>query len=127
MRISDWSSDVCSSDLLQLEAVRERFSERRGQIKVLDKRAKETGVDEITSLDDVVPLLFAHTNYKSYPEAFIDSGQWKHMNVWLRTLCTYPTDDIEVTDVLNVDDRAEERRVWKECVSTCTYCYTPVQ
>src|SRR3546814_5927667 len=69
----------------QLEAVRERFSERRGQIKVLDKRAKETGVDEITSLDDVVPLLFAHTNYKSYPEAFIDSGQWKHMNVWLRT------------------------------------------
>src|SRR3546814_12069997 len=53
---------------LQLEAVRERFSERRGQIKVLDKRAKETGVDEITSLDDVVPLLFAHTNYKSYPE-----------------------------------------------------------
>src|SRR3546814_20689007 len=26
------------------------------------------------------------------------------MNVWLRTLCTYPTDDIDVTDVRNVDD-----------------------
>src|SRR3546814_19433203 len=70
---------------LQLEAVRERFSERRGQIKVLDKRAKETGVDEITSLDDVVPLLFAHTNYTRYPEACIDSGKWNNMTVWLRT------------------------------------------
>lgn len=89
---------------LQMEAIRERFTERRAQIKTLDKRAKETGVDEIRSLDDVVPLLFAHTNYKSYPEAFIDAGQWKHMNAWLRTLCTYSTDDIDVAGVQDVDE-----------------------
>jgi hypothetical protein len=89
---------------LQLEAIRERFAERRQQIRTLDKRARETGIDEIRSLDDVVPLLFAHTNYKSYPEAFIDAGRWKHMNVWLRTLCTYDTDNIDVTGVRDVDD-----------------------
>ena len=89
---------------LQLEAVRERFAERRPQIRTLDKRARETGVADIRSLADVVPLLFAHTNYKSYPEAFIDSGQWKHMNQWLRTLSTYPTDGIDVADVRDVDD-----------------------
>src|ERR1700761_2846346 len=89
---------------LQLEAMRERFAERRRQIRTLDRRANETGVTEIASFADMVPLLFAHTNYKSYPEAFIDAGQWKHMNVWLRTLCTYPTDDIEVSGVRDVDD-----------------------
>jgi len=89
---------------LQLEAVRERFAERRGQIRTLDKRAKETGIAGIRSLDDVVPLLFAHTNYKSYPEAFIDAGQWRNMNLWLRTLSTFPTDDIDVEGVRDVDD-----------------------
>jgi hypothetical protein len=89
---------------LQLEAVRERFADRRQQIRTLDKRARETGVAEVRTLADVVPLLFAHTNYKSYPEAFIDSGQWKHMNQWLRTLSAYPTEGIDVADVRDVDD-----------------------
>ncbi|MGA2343336.1 MAG: hypothetical protein ABSG29_09115 [Steroidobacteraceae bacterium] len=89
---------------LQLEAVRERFAERRQQIRTLDKRARETGVDAIRSFEDVVPLLFAHTNYKSYPEAFIDSGQWTHMNHWLRTLSTHPTDRIAVEGLRDVDE-----------------------
>jgi hypothetical protein len=89
---------------LQLAAIRERFAQRREQIKVLDKRARDTQVNAIESLDDVVPLLFAHTNYKSYPEAFIDSGRWKHMNVWLRTLSTHATDGIDVEGVKDVDD-----------------------
>ncbi len=88
---------------LQMEAVRERFAERRQQIKVLDKRAKETGIDRIDRLEDLVPLLFAHTNYKSYPEAFVDSGQWRHMNMWLGTLSTYSTDNIDVSEVADID------------------------
>jgi len=89
---------------LQLAAVRERFAERRQQIRTLDRRAQEVGVTEIRSLDDLVPLLFAHTNYKSYPEAFIDGGQWARMNLWLRTLSACPTEDIDVTGVRDVDE-----------------------
>jgi hypothetical protein len=92
---------------LQLEAIRERFDERRGQIRTLDKRARDMGVDAIETLDDVVKLLFAHTNYKSYPEAFIDSGQWRHMNAWLGTLSTYPTGTIDVAGIRDVDDWLE--------------------
>lgn len=89
---------------LQLEAARERFSERRQQIKVLDKRAREAGISSVDSFADLVPLLFAHTNYKSYPEAFVDNGQWKNMNLWLGTLATHPTDNIDVSDVRDIDD-----------------------
>ena len=88
---------------LQLEAARERFAERRDQIKVLDKRARESGTASVDKLDDLVPLLFAHTNYKSYPEAFVDNGQWKNMNLWLGTLSTHPTTNIDVADVDDID------------------------
>lgn len=88
---------------LQLEAVRERFATARSAIKVLDKRAEEMGIKEVNSLSDIVPLMFAHTNYKSYPESFVDKGQWKNMNLWLQTLSTRPV-NIDVDGITDVDD-----------------------
>jgi hypothetical protein len=88
---------------LQMTALRERFAERRQQIKILDRRASETGVDEIRALADVVPLLFAHTNYKSYPESFVDKGQWAHMNLWLQTMSSRPV-NVDVAGAVDVDD-----------------------
>lgn len=95
---------------LQLEAVRERFADMVTRVPVLARRAKEVGITEIDTLDDLVPLLFAHTNYKSYPEAFIDNWQWKHMNMWLPTMSSVSTANINVegcTDVDNWIDRAK--------------------
>ena len=95
---------------LQLAAVRERFKERREQIKVLDKRAGDAGITEINTWQDVVPLLFAHNNYKSYPEAFIDNGQWRGMNAWLQTLSSHPTGNIKTEGVRDVDDWLDNAR-----------------
>ena len=89
---------------IQLQALKERFDEKRQQIKIVDRRATDAGIDEITSLDDVVPLLFTHTNYKSYPEAFIDKSQWKHLSMWLQTLTGEQAASVDVDGVQDVDD-----------------------
>src|SRR6202034_3452427 len=88
---------------LQLQALRERFAEKRLQIPILARRAKETGIAEIRSLDDVVPLLFTHTNYKSYPESFVDKGQWANMNLWLQTLSSQPVRNVRLDGVRDAD------------------------
>jgi hypothetical protein len=88
---------------LQLAAAQERFAERRRQIKILDRRATDTGISQIGSLDDLVPMLFAHTNYKSYPESFLDKGQWSHMNLWLQTMSSNPVNG-DVAGAVDVDD-----------------------
>lgn len=92
---------------LQLEAARERFASHREKIKVLDRRASETGITEIRSFDDLVPLLFVHTNYKSYPETFLDKRQWGHMNLWLQTLTSYPVEGIDLSPEADADDWLE--------------------
>lgn len=89
---------------IQLEALRERFTEKRQQIRVLDRTAKTSGVDAIDRLEDVVPLLFAHTTYKSYPETFIDNKQWSNMNAWLQTLSSFPVRDVDVEGVQDADE-----------------------
>jgi len=86
---------------MQLTAARDLFKERRGQIRILDKRATDTGIGEIRTFDDLVPLLFAHTVYKSYPPSFIEQGRWDRMLQWLGTLSV---PDVKNTDVQGVKD-----------------------
>jgi len=47
------------------------FKSRVDKIKLLRNRAEAAGLTEIRRMADVVPLLFAHTAYKSYPEAWL--------------------------------------------------------
>lgn len=89
---------------LWIEAINSRFQECRSKIKVLDQLAAKAGVNAIERLDDVVPLLFAHTAYKSYPEAFIERRRWDRMNFWLGTLSKYPIEGIDLEGVSDADD-----------------------
>lgn len=89
---------------LQLEAARERFAEKRTQLRVLDKMARESGISEIHTRNDLVRLLFSHTNYKGYPDTFIDRGQWANMNIWFQTMTTVPVTDVDVGGIKDADD-----------------------
>src|SRR3546814_3634747 len=78
MRISDWSSDVCSSDLLVLEA------EHLGAVFA------HLAVHVVAAVEDLA-------------QAILEDLQ--HQRV--------------VVEIAGLDERSEERRVGKECVSTC--------
>jgi hypothetical protein len=95
---------------LQLEAAQERFAYQRSRIPVLDQRARDTGVDAIKTLDDIIPLLFSHTTYKSYPASFVSKGRWDSMMTWLRTIASEPLEDVDVSDVGNIDEWIQ--RLW---------------
>ncbi|QQQ19780.1 hypothetical protein JIP62_06760 [Brevundimonas vitis] len=94
----------------QLEAARELFVERRDQIPVLRRRADDSGVTEIRTLDDLVPLLFAHTAYKSYPPSFVAQGRWDRLLQWMQTLSVAKVTDVDVEGVTDVDDWMERLR-----------------
>ena len=70
----------------QIEALNERFQERKDAIKLLKHRAEEAGISQVRSLDDVVPLLFPHTAYKSYPEGWLMEEKWDRLTKWLSTI-----------------------------------------
>jgi hypothetical protein len=109
----DSAYDKPAQDLapLRLQAADELFQVRRKQIPLLARRAEEAGIDSIESFDDLVPLLFAHTVYKSYPQSFYDHGRWDRMLQWLNTLSVEDVTDVDVTGVTNVDEWLE--RLWE--------------
>ncbi len=95
---------------LQLQAADEYLTEHRARIPVLDRRARDAGIDAVKSLDDIVPLLFSHTTYKSYPQSFLTKGRWDRLLQWLDTLSGVGTTDADVSGVTNIDEWID--RVW---------------
>lgn len=89
---------------LQLAAINERLQEQVGKIKLVALRARDAGISEIKSLEDVVPLLLPHTAYKSYPESFLTEKKWDRLTKWLGTVSAYPTGNIDLSDVQDIDD-----------------------
>src|SRR3546814_15284827 len=102
MRISDWSSDVCSSDLV-------------GAVEHLRSIALEAGLseDEVVfsgSVDDMELIaLYAQSKAVAFPS-------W-HEGFGLPIL--------EAMMFGKAVIRSEERRVGKECVSTCRSRWSP--
>jgi hypothetical protein len=97
--------DIPFEDLqgAQIEAMDERFQERKGAIKLLGHRAGEAGLDAIRSRDEAVQLLFPHTAYKSYPESFLMHGRWDRLSKWLDTVSTHRVPIDGAKDAADVD------------------------
>jgi hypothetical protein len=98
--------DHAHSDILdrQLAAIDERFQDRVGRIKLLKNRAEEGEISEVRSMADVVPLLFAHTAYKSYPESWLIEGKWDRLGKWLDTVSTYRVEPMDTSAIKGLDE-----------------------
>lgn len=108
----DKAYDISMTDLLplQLQAAQELFAERINQIPLVKKRAEDADITGIRKLEDLIPLLFAHTVYKSYPQSFIDNNRWDRMLQWMQTLSVSDLSNVNIDGVNNVDDWLD--RLW---------------
>src|SRR3546814_12337011 len=114
MRISDWSSDVCSSDLIRgllLGGSEDRWSVTTEALLVAAARS-----DHVERL--IRPALAA--------------GKWVICDRFLDSTLAYQGGEGGLSDdvLLNLHGiasggRSEERRVGKECVSTCRFRWSP--
>ena len=91
-------------DAMLLAGVRRRFAELRDRVPILTKLADEQRVEEIAEIDDVVPLLFSHTMYKSYPLSLLDNCQFTLLTKWLNKLTSIDLSGVDVTQCQGIDD-----------------------
>jgi hypothetical protein len=89
---------------LQLAAANELLQDRIGRIRLLRNRAEAGGITTIRELTDIVPLLFAHTAYKSYPEGWLTERKWDRLGKWLETVSSHPVAGVDISHVRDVDD-----------------------
>lgn len=89
---------------LQRDALRARFTQLRNEIPLLRRVADELGVQRVDTVDDVVPLLFDHAFYKSYPASLIDRKRFGDLTRWLSRLTTVNLKGLDVSECRSLDD-----------------------
>jgi hypothetical protein len=92
----------------QLTTADARFRQRLGQIALLQNQANVAGITAIRGPEDLVPLLFAHTTYKSYPESWMVAGKWDRLQRWLDTVSTYPATGVDSSGISDIDGWLEK-------------------
>src|SRR3546814_20360813 len=118
MRISDWSSDVCSSDLPVLGRVRDlRMAVSDGDELLLDTTQGQLVVRPTSAMEHAFESRLKVTQKRKAEYAA------------LRDLPSVSVDGQPVTLLVNAglrdDLRTEERREGTECVSTCISTWAP--
>jgi len=98
--------DIAPAGLLplQLEAANERLQCQGQSIPLLANRAESAGVKEVKQAADLVPLLFAHTTYKTYGEGWLNERRWDRMGKWLATVSTRPVQGFDTDGVQTLND-----------------------
>jgi len=107
----------------QVEAMNERFQERKDAIRLLRHRAEEAGIDGIRSREEAAQVLFPHTAYKSYPESFLIDERWDRLSKWLDTVSSHRVPPIGKDDVDGVDgwvEKLQESGHYVSCSSGTT-------
>lgn len=89
---------------MQLVALQARFALLRDRLPVLKAMADEQGVHAIAALDDVAPLLFPHTVYKSYPLSLLEKNRFPQLTKWLSRLTTHDLSAVQREEFESIDD-----------------------
>jgi hypothetical protein len=89
---------------LQRQAMGIRFQQHRRSVEMLRKLADRLGISELKEFNDVVPLFFAHTAFKSYPPALIDRKRFDLMTQWLDKLTSYDLSTVDTAGCVSIDD-----------------------
>src|SRR3546814_14898730 len=106
MRISDWSSDVCSSDLTEVQIPSPCASAGNWRVIFVHRWS-------MLVLFEQCPCCFKFT------DILLQNISITFAHLLLDCACA------DIVDVLNQVKRSEERRAGKECVSTCRSGWSP--
>src|SRR3546814_12141585 len=107
MRISDWSSDVCSSDLISM------FGSMQGGANAYAKVGMETGVIAANPHQLIVMLFEGAQAALNNALQHMQTGNIAEKGKAISKA------------IMIIERRSEERRVGKECVSTCRSRWSP--
>ncbi len=99
-----WRMGQAEVELFQLSWLQQRFGAVREQIVALKKLVDLQGIHAIAALNDVVPLLFQHTAYKSYPVSLLETCKFQALTQWLDKLTTHDLSRVDARDCHSIDD-----------------------
>ncbi|MDP6977958.1 MAG: hypothetical protein QF570_05055 [Myxococcota bacterium] len=91
-------------EALQREGMRKRFAYHRETIQMVKNLADRLDIKKVREFDDIAPLLFAHTAFKSYPAALLDNKRFDLMTQWLQKQTPHDLSKVDCTGCDSIEE-----------------------
>ena len=91
-------------EAFQLKAVKQRLEKLAPLVSALSAQMEAARVTGIKTLEDVAPLLFPHTTYKSYPVSLIERSRFDHLTRWLGSVTSLDLSGVDASKCEGIDD-----------------------
>lgn len=92
------------AEVLQLRGARTRFEQLAPKIAALKEQADQRGISRIDTLNDLVPLLYSHTVFKSYPMSLLEGNRFGLLTRWLSRLTPIDLSGVDASRCEGIDD-----------------------
>lgn len=89
---------------LHRQGLARRFEQQVERIAMVARLANKQGISRLEDIEDVVPLLFEHTMYKSYPVALLARQQFTKLTDWLAKLTSVDVSGVDVSACASIDE-----------------------
>jgi hypothetical protein len=94
-------------EAFQLRSARRRFEELAPQVAMLKDQADQNGARRVETLNDLVPLLFSHTVFKSYPISLLENNRFDQLTRWFQRATTIDLSGVDMSQCKGIDDWLE--------------------
>ena len=95
--------DRAEREAFQLKSLRRRLDELLPKLSSLRVQVEDSGVARLDALEDVLPLLFHDSVYKSYPISLIEKNQFARLTKWLSGYTTIDLSHVDVSRCQGID------------------------
>lgn len=88
----------------QLDVANNLFRTLSPDVRALERVAKNVRFTSASCIDDLVPLLFPHTAYKSYSLDWLRNGDFQKLTQWLQAFTSIDVSQVDVSNIELIDD-----------------------
>lgn len=98
---------------LQTAALTMRFEQQRERIPALAMLAEAQGITRVGEFNEILPVCFEHTIFKSYPGPLLERGKFDKLTAWMNQLTVHDLSRLDTS-------RCESIHAWLDLLRTET-------
>ncbi len=91
-------------DEIHLDIARRKFASALEGIPFIRQLASINKIERIDGFDDLVPLFYTHEAFKSYPQSWLENGEFGKLTKWLGKLCAADLGGVDASQCELIED-----------------------
>jgi len=99
-----FSVDPAELDEIRLVLAQRKFAAAMDSVAMVRQLAKQNQVSAIGSFNDLLPLCYNQETFKSYPQSWLETGDFKRLTKWLSKLCAADLSAVDASSCELIED-----------------------